>query len=348
MKIKKISIILAIVLFSLVQSMGQCSQKLITVGDREIELQNIDLKKGLLIESHKSVPDSVGRLCTFEQKAYRNFSGNNYAIAWDTATYQGYGSAYHSAFSYFSSDGKCLFSKAFKGVNIGSVDISDNGKRIIVHVGSVDEISTYLFDSKGDIITEYINIDLSIAYDKRKEVFYLQFDDHPNEIKILNTENDSEKHLVYNTRASKSGMSPSNKYFIIRANDSLLVFDKYGTYQWGLPYENKDIYLFSNGDKYVEINPYPIGKLEVRQSNNHQLLYRIDGVVYNNKSYPVYKSYVIDNTDVIWVSYYIDKLQVFNFIDSNGKIINMDTISSLIPNSQISFVEENGKFKIIF
>lgn len=348
MKIKKISIILAIVLFSLVQSMGQCSQKLITVGDREIELQNIDLEQGLQIDSHKSIPDSVGRLCTFEQKAYRNFSGNNYAIAWDTATYQGYGSAYHSAFSYFSSDGKCLFSKEFKGVDIGSVDISNNGTRIFVDVGSVDEISTYLFDSKGNIITEYINIDLSIAYDKRKEVFYLQFDDHPNVLKILNTENDSEKQLVFNTRVSKSDMSPSNKYFVIRANDSLLVYDKYGTYQWGLPYEKKGINIFSNGEKYIEKDPYPIGKLEVRQSNNHQLLYRIDGVVYNNKIYPVYKSYIVDNTDVIWVSNYIGKLQVFNFIDNNGEIINMDTVSSLIPNSQISFVEENGKFKIRF
>jgi len=348
MNINKMSIILAIVLFSLVQSIGQNSQKFIKVGDREIELQNIDLEKGLLIDSHESIPDSLGRLCTFEQKAYRNFSGKNYAIAWDTATYQGYGSSNNSTFSFFSDDGKCLFSKAFKGVNIGSVDISNNGKRIIVHVGSVDEISTYLFDSKGDIITEYINIDLSIAYDKRKEVFYLQFDDHPNEIKILNTENDSEKHLVYNTRASKSGMSPSNSFFNVKANDSVLIYDKYGNYQWGLPYEKKGINIFSNGEKYIEKDPYPIGKLEVRQSNNHQLLYRIDCVVYKDKIYPVYKSYIVDNTDVIWVSNYIGKLQVFNFINSDGEIINVDTVSGLIPNSQISFVEENGKFKIIF
>ncbi len=163
-------------------------------------------------------------------------------------------------------------------------------------------------------------------------------------MQIINSNIDQIKILKFPDRVWLRNFSPDGKFFTARCLDSLMVYNRYGDFQWGLKYKKQNIYVFANGRKYFEEYPFPIGIMEIKETDTHKTLYVIDGVYFKDKKYPIYKSGVVANSEIIWVSYYVDKLQVFNFINEEGQIINDYTLPSNIYTHEISFKKEQGKY----
>jgi len=346
--IKKIIIALIVLLsLSVYQSVAQSTDRFVKVGDTTVNLRDVDLEKGLVIKKHISQTDE-GESIEYEKKLFKCPDNLYYMVVNDSSFYSGYTGVYETQFSYHRADGTELFSKSFNDLGVSNVSISKEGKGLFIKLGSENEIKFLLLNADGKLLKEIKNNEVYLTPDNDHTTFYLQEAGKKNKLQLLNIDTGIEKLLVFKTRVYLRNISPSGNYFTSRSGDSLLVYDRYGNYQWGIKHEKQNIYIFSNGKRYYIKHPFPIGKLEVKDAADHSLLYSINRVYYNGKDYPVYKSGVVNNTEVIWVSYYVGSIQAFNFIDNNGNIVNIDTVPSNIGTNQITFTENNNHFKAIY
>lgn len=347
MKYKIIIGLLFLLCLATNQSVAQNSDRFVKVGDTTVNLRDVDVEKGLVIKKHISQTDE-GESIEYEKKLFKCPDNLYYMVVNDSSFYSGYAGVYKTQFSYHRADGTELFSKHFNRIGLSRVFILKDGNRIIVELGSEDEAKLIIFNNKGSILREIDNKDVYILVDDEFKTAYLQPDGHYDELQIINSNSRQATILKFQDRVWLKNFSPKGEYFTARCLDSLMVFDRYGNYQWGLKYEKQIIYIFSNGKRYYVKYPFPIGKLEVKDAADHSLLYSINRVYYNGKDYPVYKSGVVNNTEVIWVSYSVGSIQAFNFIDNNGNIVNIDTVPSNIVTNQITFTENNNHFKAIY
>ncbi len=323
---------------------GQTTDKYVRIADTTVNLADVDLEKGLVLEKVESKEIIKGEYLDNEKKIYKDYDNQYYMVVQDSGFYSGYSGVYKSRFSYFKSDGTKIFSKQFERLNTGRVFIMKGGNKVFVELGSEDEIKFILYDIKGDILKEIDNQEVFILTDNKNETIYIQPDGNNDELQIINSNIDQIKILKFPDRVWLKNFSPDGKFFTARCLDSLMVYNRYGDFQWGLKYKKQNIYVFANGRKYFEEYPFPIGIMEIKETDTHKTLYVIDGVYFKDKKYPIYKSGVVANSEIIWVSYYVDKLQVFNFINEKGQIINDYTLPSNIYTHEISFNKEQGKY----
>jgi len=341
-----ISTVLFLVLYQF--AIGQITDNYVMVDDTLINLIEVSLEKGLFIENTRDYINANGNSFDIEKKIYKNFNNSNYLIAYDTASFSNYASSYNSTIRYFDKTNKNLFSISYRGVSVVNAKISENGELIFIHVGSDSEGHTYLYDKSGMLLKEFINQDITISNDKRGEIFYLRDDQIYNKLLIINSNNLHEINLDFNDRIYLGAMSPSNGYFTVRTNDSIHVYNRYGIQQWTIEYENQGLYIFSNGEKYLKFNPYPVGKIQVYKTSNHELLYEVENINYKNKILHIYKFGFINNSGHFWASCYSDNYQIFNFINSSGELMNTYKIDSKVPTRNINIIKQNDLYIATF
>ncbi len=344
-RLKTIQLILLILLVAGInlKTTGQTTDKFIRVGDTTINLNDVDLEKGMVI--NKDVLSSKDNETVMVGKeVFRNFNNLNYLVVEDSSVFSGYVGTYKTTFSYYKSDGTLLFQKYFDNLNVSRVFILKEGNKVILELGSEAEIKFIIFDDNGNALKEIDNKEVYIYSDSQNKSVVLQPDGKEDELQIVNANTDQINVLKFPDRVWLKNFSPDGAYFTVRCQDSIKVYTQYGEYLWGIKYDNQNVYVFSNGRRYYIFHPYPKGTVEVKEAISNELLYKVTGVFYKSNKYPVYKCGVVNNSDIIWVSNYIGKIQVFNFIDEYGKIINDFTLPAKIATRNIYFIEENGKY----
>lgn len=344
----KLILLLSVLLFSFpLITICQQGESYTIVGDTTVNLKKVD-DNGILLNSSRIQSSTTGITKELEERLYASKDGDYYLIAWDSSSYLGYGGIFSSKFVSYTKDGHEIFTKLFDNLTISKVFILKEGEKYIIKLGSEEDIRFIIYDKVGNELKDILNQEVYLYSEDNGRLIIYQTEDKENELHLCNYDKKDETIITFREKVLVTNISPSEEYFTVRCDDSLIVYNRFGDYHFGLKNENQTINILAGDSNYFINYPYPIGKIEVRDFQNHKPILNVDYVEYNGKKLPIYQYGEIENDNIIWVSNYFDRVQVFNFIDMQGKLINICTTPSSVWTNEVTFKKVNNEYQAIY
>jgi len=307
---------------------NQTTDKFIRVGDTTINLNDVDLEKGMKIKGKQFVKkgddDSPMNYRTrFE--VFVSPERDFYAVVSDTIKwYEGsYYSEAKSVLHYFNGNNKMLFNKSYMVyLGVFVYYISSGGETLVVSVTGEDRESLYILKSNGDIIK---------AYDGERDVYIGPLHKHsfiredykregPNIYDLIDKSGNIEEVVFPDGHLTGIKFSPHENYYLVLLDKHGLLYDINNNFIWKHDY---NINFWFDEKSYL-IHNYQNNSIELRDLFNHKLIYSIDSVKYHDNYFPIYRWNIIDSN--FYAIGRNDSIYIYNFYNADGAIIQTETV----------------------
>jgi hypothetical protein len=351
MKIKmRTAIVISMVytLCTLSPALGQTPDKYVQIGDTTINLADVDLEKGMVVNKEKYSMDRgiYGEdNVNVKLKLFTSSNYKNYTIVHDTLFSVGFDGYQCSRIQYYSNN-SLLFDKYLNGFGVDLCYISSNGDIVITDLSCNDAGEfVHIYNLNGELIKKYNNQHGRFYIGRLHNYFFIC---NHSKYKGANTYDLIDKsgnivEVVFPQGFLKGiEFSPNENYYLVRLNKDKLLYDINNNLIWKL--ENHSSINFWLDEKSYLTHNYQNNSIELKDLFNHKLIYSIDHVTFKDELLPIYRWNIIDSC--FYAIGKRDSIYVYNFYNANGLIIQTETVPVIKRTKPYTVTKKSGEFMI--
>lgn len=352
MKTKTRIAIIILSLYALTPSFGQTPDKYVQVGDTTINLADVDLEKGLVVEGKQFTRNTGAKKIMNYYTKFKVFTSpnrDNYSIVIDTIKWFE-GSRYgdqRTALQYYNEKEEMLFEKHFTALSLFISYISSSGEVVIVSLASEDYEGYNFYKSNGELIKKYSGDNRDPFIGPQHHHFFVRNNDEdkgPNTYDLIDKSGNIEEVVFPDGFLRGISFSPRENYYIVRIGSDRLLYSISNQLIWSIPKKNMgSINITWDEKKYMTRN-YNNHAIEVKDLLSHELIYSIDSVEFGNEQLPIYSWNIIDSCFYAFAKK--DSLRVYNFYNADGTIIQTETVPVIKRVKPYKVIKRGGEFII--
>lgn len=346
-------IIIGIVLmyFAINHTIAQSSDRFVTIGDTSINLADVDLEKGNLFHTSEmkfSGKNNESNSVHLDMTLFSSPNSDFYAISDDSVKFSknNIDGIASSSLKYYDKDGNVLFNKYFNDKQIFSCYISSNGESVIIELINMDEHAVHLYDITGNLVKSYGNQYERFYVGSNHNYFMICNHDNykgPNTYDLIDKSGEIIELTFPQGHLKSINFSPRESYYIVFLNESQILYDLSNELMWEVPISKGIINILYDEKKYI-INDINTNSIKIKDLFNHNLIYSIPQVTYNNESFTIFRCFVIDSN-----FYIIGKdtgAYIYNFFNIQGELLQTEVVSSNTPYYNYHVTKNVDKFNI--
>ena len=331
---------------------GQTADIFIQVGDTTINLNDVDLKKGMKIQGKQFVKKGDdGRIINYKTsfKVFASPERDFYAVVFNKTS--GYKGSYYSGFNvelkYFNKNGELLFEKKFTGFSLYLCYISVNNKVVAFSRTNEDYEGYDFYKSDGTLIKEYSTSAKLYVGPLHRNFFICNVMYNCNGANTFDhiDESGNIEEVVFPKGFFRGiSFSPQENYYIVYLGDDILLYNINHELIWRIPKSNMGTVNITWDEKSYMIRNYRNKAIEIKNLFNHKLIYSIESVKYHDNYFPIYRWNIIDSN--FYAIGRNDSIYIYNFYDADGAIIQTETVPVIKRTKPYKVRKQGDKFII--
>jgi len=312
---------------------NQTTDKFIRVGDTTINLNDVDLEKGLVVKRLQYVrncgEERVKQNYFVQIKLFTSPNRDNYALVLDTVSWLGesWNRDIETDFQYYNEHGKLLFEKKFTGFSLYLCYISANNKVVAFSRTNEDYEGYDFYKSDGTLIKEYSTSEKLYVGPLHRNFFIcnVMYDcNGANTFDHIDESGNIEEVVFPKGFFRGISFSPRENYYTVYLDDNILLYNINHELIWRIPKSNMGTVNITWDEKSYMIRNYRNKAIEIKNLFNHKLIYSIDSVKYHDNYFPIYRWNIIDSN--FYAIGRNDSIYIYNFYNADGAIIQTETV----------------------
>ena len=353
-KLKTIQLILLILLVAGInlKTTGQTTDKFIRVGDTTINLNDVDLEKGMKIKGKQFVKKGDDDSPMNYRTSFNVFTSperDYYAIVFNTTNwYEGsYYSDINVELKYYNKHDEKLFKKRFDHLFVFNLYISASGETVICELINEDAEQVFLINKKGEVLKKYDNYYERLYAGPTHNCFLICNHNEykgPNTYDNISANGDIEEVDFPPGHLTQIEFSPKEDYYLVYYKNEQLLYSCNNEFIWKKP--TKDGIINFINDKSYLIHYYDSNYIVTKDLLSHETKFIVDSVIYNEKKFPIYFSDIIDGD--FFVIGKNDSIFIYNFYNTDGRLLQVKTVPYIRVNGnpyRLSKINNGYKIK---
>ncbi len=331
---------------------NQTTDKFIRVGDTTINLNDVDLEKGLVVKRLQYVrncgEERVKQNYFVQIKLFTSPNRDNYALVLDTVSWLGesWNRDIETDFQYYNEHGKLLFEKKFIGFSLYLCYISANNKVVAFSRTNEDYEGYDFYKSDGTLIKEYSTSEKLYVGPLHRNFFIcnVMYDcNGANTFDHIDESGNIEEVVFPKGFFRGIKFSPQENYYIVSLDNQQLFYDINNVFIWKQPKDKGFIYFLKDEKSYLLSEP-STNYIKIKDLFTHQLKYKVDSVIYNGNKIPIYRSFLLNGD--FYVIGKKDSIYIYNFYNERGELLQTETVPVLRKVKPYKVLKKDGKFII--
>jgi len=352
-KLKTIKLLLLFLLTmgSILTSTGQTADRFIQVGDTTINLNDVDLEKGVKIKGKQFVKKTDDdRLMNYKTgfKVFTSPERDYYAVVLDTIFWRegSWMRATKTVLQYFNKKNELLFEKKFMGFGLFKCYISESNEVIVISLANEDYEGYELYKIDGTLIKKY-NTSKELYVGPMHRNFFIcsvEGDSDSDFFDHIDESGNIEKVVFPQGFIKGIEFSPQENYYLVSLDDQQLLYDMNHKLIWKEPISAGFIYFLKDERGYLLSEP-STNYIKIKDLFSHQLKYEVDSVIYKRNKIPIYRSFLLNGD--FYVIGKNDSIYIYNFYNERGELLQTETVPVLRKVKPYQVLKKDGRFIII-
>lgn len=348
MKTKAISILL-LGLFYINISLAQTHHdKYIHVADTNINLANVDLEKGLVIQKKRFIKNTGAKRPINYYTKIKVFSSpnlNSYVLILDTLSWSegSWDRDKQTVLQYFNENHELVFEKKFNVFYVSECYISASNEIIVTSKTNEDYEGYDFYKSDGTLIKKY-STDEELYVGPMHRNFCIRTSDEKSKSNIYDHIDESgniNEMILPQGFLRGIKFSPQENYYLVSLDDQQLLYDKNNVLIWSKPKNEGFIYFLKDEKSYLLSEPLT-NYIKIKDLLTHQLKCEIDSVSYKGDRVPIGTSFSLNGD--FWVIGKKDSLYIYNFYNESGELLQTEAVPVTRSVKPYTVIKKDGKF----